>query len=64
MILCAVLIVCMAMAPESPRFLYEKGDYERAFNVINVISKINKGTIHEENWKFDRQAEEYERSGK
>jgi len=50
--LCSILLLLMTMAPESPVYLYEKGNFSRAHNVINMISKINKGSIHHEKWMF------------
>lgn len=58
--LCAILTLLIILAPESPKFLYEIGNFQRARNVINIISKINKGHIHENPWTFDIEPEHTE----
>jgi hypothetical protein len=45
----------MLFAPESPVYLYKKNSYERAHKVVDTISRLNKGEIHEENWRFDKE---------
>ena len=39
--------------PESPRFLYEKGEVNRARSIINAMARRNKSSMIEEIWIFE-----------
>ena len=41
--------------PESPRFLVDKGDYDKARVIINKMSETNKSSLHKKHWKFEEE---------
>lgn len=51
----AVMTVCSFFVPESPLFLYEKGQCDKARTLINKMSKMNGTKLHEEHWLLDKE---------
>lgn len=43
--------------PESPRFLYDKGDFNEARAIINNMAKTNKVKNFNSNWTFDAEGD-------
>ena len=50
-----LITIASLFVPESPLFLYEKGEYEKARKLIWNISKINNSSLQYEFWNFDKE---------
>ena len=50
-----LITIASLFVPESPLFLYEKGEYEKARKLIWNISKINNLSLQYEFWNFDKE---------
>ena len=61
--LAALNVVCRFLVPESPRYLYEKGEFDKARNVINKMARVNRSDMISENWLFKDEAPIEEQTG-
>lgn len=48
-----LLCILVPFLPESPRFLYDKGEFLEARKVIHRMAQMNKSTLASEKWIFD-----------
>lgn len=48
---------CTLMLPESPRFQYERGEFDKARQIINKMAKLNGSSLARWTWKFDLEIE-------
>jgi len=44
--------ICTFFIPESPRFLFEKGEAAKAKNIINMMARMNGSDLADQNWRF------------
>ena len=54
-VIVSVATIAAMFVPESPLFLYEKEEYDRARAIINSIARINGSSLKNENWRFDKE---------
>jgi MFS family permease len=45
-------IMCLFI-PESPRFLYEEGEFQKSKEIINKMARLNKSELKDQIWYFD-----------
>jgi MFS transporter, OCT family, solute carrier family 22 (organic cation transporter), member 4/5 len=43
--------------PESPRFLYDEGEFDKARAIVNKMAKMNGSNLIKKQWKFDLEGE-------
>ena len=59
----ALTIIFSHLAPESPRYLYEKGEFDKARTVINKMATVNGSDMISENWLFKGEVHQDEQTG-
>ena len=59
----ALTIIFSHLAPESPRYLYEKGEFDKARTVINKMATVNGSDMISENWLFKGEVPIEEQTG-
>ena len=54
-VIVSVATIAAMFVPESPLFLYEKEEYDRARAIINSMARVNGSILKNENWRFDKE---------
>ena len=50
-----LMMISSFFVPESPLFLYEKGEYEAARKIVSSMARINGSPMKNQNWRFDKE---------
>ena len=50
-----IMTICSFFVPESPIFLYEKGKWEQARNLINRMARMNGSKLANDQWVLDKE---------
>ena len=55
LVITTIMTIAIFFVPESPLFLYEKGEYEAARKIVSSMARINGSPMKNQNWRFDKE---------